>query len=348
MVVTARQLCDILGGELEGDPLIEVSRPSKIEEADTGSLTFLANPKYEQYAYDTKASVLLVNKDFKPTKPIAATLIRVDDVYASLGVLLESFNGQDTIRTGVSNLAFVHEDASIGEDVSIGPFAYIGQNARIGKGAVIFPHAFVGKEAVIGEDTTIYSGVRIYYACVIGKRCVIHANTVVGSDGFGFAQNEDGSYSKIPQVGIVEIEDEVEIGANTVIDRATMGATVIRRGAKLDNLIQVAHNVEVGENTAMAAQAGVAGSVKIGKNVQIGGQVGVAGHLKIADGAQIQAQSGLMSGIAEDGERVMGSPALKYVDFLKSYTIFRSLPKLQKRVNALEKELRTLKGDGES
>lgn len=345
MTITARQLCEILSGELEGDPDIQVDRPSKIEEAHTGSLTFLANPKYEHYAYNTKASVLLVNRDFNPAKPIAATLIRVDDVYQSLGILLEAFNGEDKIAPGVSDLAFIDESATIEDGVAVGPFVYVGPGAKISSGSVIYPHVFIGRGASIGSDSKLFSGVRLYHGCVVGKRCVIHANSVIGSDGFGFARGDNGVFSKIAQVGNVVIEDEVEIGANTVIDRATMGSTLIRRGAKLDNLIQVAHNVEVGENTAMAAQSGVAGSAKIGKNVLIGGQVGVSGHIKVADGVQIAAQSGLMSGVEEDGERVMGSPTLRYVDFLKSYSIFRNLPALQQRINKLEKELSKLKSN---
>ncbi len=345
MTITARQLCEILGGELVGDPDIQVSRPSKIEEADEGSLTFLANPKYEQYAYETRASVLLVNRDFNPSKPITATLIRVDDVYRSLGILLESFNGEDKIAPGVSDLAFIHETATLEDGVAVGPFVYVGPGAVIGSGSVIYPHVFIGRGAKVGAGTKLYSGVRLYHGCNVGERCVIHANSVIGSDGFGFSRGDNGVFSKIAQVGNVVIENEVEIGANTVIDRATMGSTVIRSGAKLDNLIQVAHNVEIGENTAMAAQAGVAGSAKIGKNVLIGGQVGVSGHIKVADGVQIAAQSGLMSGIEDEGERVMGSPTLRYVDFLKSYSIFRNLPALQRRINELEKELSQLKGD---
>ncbi|RLD21371.1 MAG: UDP-3-O-(3-hydroxymyristoyl)glucosamine N-acyltransferase [Bacteroidetes bacterium] len=343
MLTTAGQLCRLLGGKLEGDPDVTIDKPSKIEEAQKGSLSFLANPKYEAFVYETEASVLLVSDDFVPSKPLALTLIRVPDVYASLGVLLEKFNAEEKLQSGVSSLAFVHPDATIGENVTISPFSYIGARASIGDNVVIYPQAFVGENVRIGASTKIYAGVKIYHDCVIGEWCVIHSNSVLGSDGFGFARTENGAFSKIAQVGNVRVEDKVEVGANTVIDRATMGSTLIRKGVKLDNLIQIAHNVEIGEDTAIAAQAGIAGSTHLGSNVLIGGQAGLAGHITIADGVQVQAQSGVAASIDKKGERLYGSPAIKYIDYLKSYSIFRKLPELQKRLNELEKELNALR-----
>ena len=345
MLVTARQLCQILGGELEGNPDVTVSKPSKIEEATEGSLSFLANPKYEHYVYETKASVLLVGKDFEPEQPIESTLIRVTDVYESLGKLLNAFNHQEALESGISDLAWVHPEASIGENVTIAPMAFVGRGCKIADGAVIYPHVYLGEGVSIGKGTRIYSGAKIYHHCVIGEECLIHANTVIGSDGFGFAQSNNGEYSKIAQVGNVVVEDNVEIGANTVIDRATMGSTVIRQGVKLDNLIQVAHNVDIGENTVIAAQAGVAGSTKIGKNVRIGGQAGFVGHIRVADGVQVQAQSGVASPVENEGERLYGSPAIKYMEYLKSYAVFRRLPELKKQIEDLEREVKRLKGE---
>ncbi len=343
MLITAGQLCRLLGGQLEGNPDVTVDKPSRIEDAQEGSLSFLANPKYESYVYETTASVLLVNEDFKPSKPISPTLIRVPDVYASLGVLLNEFNVSDALQPGISDLAFVHPEAVIGENVTISPFSYVGAGASLGDGVLIYPQVFIGDNVLIGNASKLYAGVKIYHSCVIGKECVIHSNTVVGSDGFGFVRSKNGPFSKIAQVGNVCIEDYVEIGANTVIDRATMGSTLIRKGVKLDNLIQIAHNVVVGDNTAIAAQAGVAGSTQIGSNVLVGGQVGVVGHIKIADGVQIQAQSGIAANVDKEGERLYGSPAIKYIDYLKSYSVFRKLPEIQKKLNELEKELAVLR-----
>ena len=334
--MTAKELCHLLNGELEGDPDVAVNKPSKIEEAEAGSMSFLANPKYEQFVYDTKASVLLVNKSFVPRHPISPTLIRVDDVYASLSVLLDAVNGEMQMEEGVSDLAFIHANARVGDDVTIGPFVYVGADAVIEKGAKIYPQVFVGDGVHIGRDVKIFAGVKLYHRTEVGDRSIIHSNSVIGSDGFGFAKGANGEFSKISQVGNVVIEEDVEIGANTVIDRATMGSTIIRKGAKLDNLIQIAHNVEIGSDTAIAAQAGIAGSTKIGKQVLVGGQAGFVGHIEIADGVQIQAQSGIASSVKEPGKRLYGSPALEYMDYLKSYAVFRRLPDLQKRVSELE------------
>jgi UDP-3-O-[3-hydroxymyristoyl] glucosamine N-acyltransferase len=348
MLITAGQLCRLLGGHLEGDPDVTVDKPSKIESAQQGSLSFLANPKYEPFVYETSASVLLVSEDFKPSKPLSLTLIRVPDVYASLGVLLETFNAEEQLLPGVSSLAFVHKDAVLGANVTISPFSYVGAGARIGDDVIVYPQVFIGEKVRIGASSKLYAGVKVYHNCVVGKECVIHSNTVLGSDGFGFARSENGSFSKIAQVGNVCIEDKVEIGANTVIDRATMGSTMIRKGVKLDNLIQIGHNVEIGEDTAIAAQAGVAGSVHIGRNVLVGGQAGFVGHISIADGVQIQAQSGIATSVSSEGERIYGSPAIKYIDYLKSYSIFRKLPELQRKLNELEKELNALRGREDS
>jgi len=342
MQLTARQLCQIVQGELEGNPDVIVDRPSKIEEAKRGSLSFLANPKYETFLYDTEASVVLVAKDFVPSNPVKTTLIRVPNVYASLGVLLSKYEEAEK-PTGISTLASIHPDAIVAPDAYVGPFAVISKNAKIGSGSCIYPHAYIGDHCVIGTGVTIYPGVIVYHHCVVGDRCIVHGNTVIGADGFGFSKGENGHFTKIAQVGNVVLEDDVEIGANTVIDRATMGSTVIRRGAKLDNLIQVAHNVDVGQNTVIAAQAGIAGSTKIGKNVMVGGQAGFVGHIEVADQVQVQAQSGVAGSISEKGEKVYGSPALPYRSYLQSYTIFRELPALLKRLEALEQEISELK-----
>jgi UDP-3-O-[3-hydroxymyristoyl] glucosamine N-acyltransferase len=342
MQLTARQLCQIVQGEIIGDPEVLVDRPSKIEEAKEGSISFLANPKYEQYLYDTGAAVVLVAKDFIPAKPVKATMIKVDNVYASLGVLLQQYETVEQME-GISELASVHPEACIADDVYIGSFAVICKGAHVGAGTRIYPNAYIGADCRIGERVTINPGVILYHRTEVGSRCTIHANTVIGSDGFGYAQGANGHYSKIAQVGNVVIEDDVEIGANTVIDRATMGSTLIRKGAKLDNLIQIAHNVEIGENTAVAAQAGIAGSTKIGKNVMIGGQSGFVGHITVADRVQVQAQSGVATSIRQTGEKVYGSPALPYRSYLQSYTIFRDLPALLRRLDALEQQIEELK-----
>lgn len=342
MQLTARQLCQIVQGELDGDPEVLVDRPSKIEEAQLGSLSFLANPKYEPFLYKTQASVVLVDKDFVPVEPVKATLIRVKNVYESLGVLLNQYDAREK-PAGISGLASIHPDAKVPEDAYVGPFAVISKGVQIGKGARIYPGVYIGEQCRLGDDVTIYPGVTIYHRCVIGNKCTVHAHTVIGSDGFGFSAAENGHLKKIAQIGNVVIEDEVEIGANTVIDRATMGSTTIRKGAKLDNLIQVAHNVDIGQNSAIAAQAGVAGSTKIGRNVLVGGQAGFVGHIEVADQVQVQAQSGVAASIRKKGEKVYGSPALPYRSYLQSYTVFRDLPALLRRIEALERELAELK-----
>lgn len=344
MQISAKELGLLLNGTIEGDASVLVSGPSKIEEGIDGTISFLANPKYEQYVYTTKSSILLVSRDFKPEKPLNPTLIRVDNVYTSVAQLLDKFQGDIPKMEGISEESFIHDEAVVCKGVSIGRYTIIQKGTKIGAGSTIYPQVFVGENVEIGEGVTLYPGVKILYGCKIGNNCIIHANAVIGSDGFGFAPQDDGTYKKIPQLGNVVLEDDVEIGANTVIDRATMGSTIIHRGAKLDNLIQVAHNVEVGESTVIAAQAGVAGSTKIGKNALIGGQAGIVGHVEIADGTKVQAQSGINKSINKKGTAVYGSPALEYNNYLRSYAVFRRLPELQQKINELEKQLAELKG----
>lgn len=342
MKFTASQIAEILEGEIEGNPEIEVSMLSKIEEGQKGSLTFLSNPKYTSFIYTTQASVVVVNKDFVPEKKISSTLLKVDDAYKSFSKLLEFYNEYKRSKSGRENPHYLSETATIGENVYIGAFAYIGENVVIGDNCKIYPNAFVGDDVVIGDNTTVYSGVHIYYETQIGKNCVINSGAVIGADGFGFVPNEKGVYSKVPQIGNVIIEDNVDIGSCTSIDRATLGSTRIREGVKLDNQIQIAHNVEIGKNTVIASQTGIAGSTKIGENCQIGGQVGFAGHLIIGNGVKIQAQSGVGKNL-KDNEVVQGSHAFNFMDWNKSYIHFRNLPKLATSVHKLEKELKEIK-----
>ncbi len=343
MQITARELAHFLDGTVEGDPDTTVNRPSKIEEGGPGTISFLGNSKYESYAYTTTASILLVSRDFEPHASIPATLVRVEDVYGAIAKLLQQFGQQSAPAPGIADTAVVSETADLSEDIFIGPSAVIEAGARIGRGAVIHAHTYIGKGARVGAHTQIYPGVRILNDCEVGQNCIIHSNTVIGSDGFGFAPQEDHSYEKIIHVGNVVIEDQVEIGANTTVDRATMGSTIIREGAKLDNLIQVGHNVEIGAHTVIAAQSGIAGSTKIGKYCRIGGQVGFAGHIEIADGSQIQAQSGIASSIHEPGQAWFGYPVIPYRDYIRSHAIFKKLPELYKTISRLERELQALK-----
>jgi len=345
MEITAKEICLLLNGTLEGRADIIVKGPSKIEEAIPGTISFIASAKYEAYAYTTKASVLLVNKSFQPSQTVYATLIKVDDVYASLALLLDHYKGLHKPDPGVAQQAAVHATARLGEAVSVGMFSIIEDGAVLGNNCIIYPQVYIGKGVAIGNDVTLYPGVKIYHECVVGDRNVLHANVIIGSDGFGFAPQADGTFQKIPQIGNVVLEDDVEIGANTVIDRATMGSTIIRKGAKLDNLIQIAHNVEVGENTVIAAQAGIAGSTLIGKNCQIGGQAGFVGHIKVADGTKVQAQSGVAAAVKEEGTAIYGSPALSYSNYLRSYAGFKNLPQLIKKLAELERKVARLEGE---
>ncbi len=344
MQFTAQQIATLLQGKLEGDPDAKVSDVAKIEEAKAGSLCFISNQKYEEYLYTTAASIIIVNDTLELSQPISPTLIRVKDAYSSFAALLEQYNAiiSGAGKTGIEQPSYVSPTASIGKDVYIGAFAYVGDNAKIGNGVKIYPGSYIGNNVIIGDNSKIYSGVKIYDECRIGKNTVFHSGTVIGGDGFGFAPLNDGSYKKIPQIGNVIIEDDVEIGSNTTVDRATMGSTIIRKGVKLDNLIQIAHNVEIGENTVIAAQTGVSGSTKVGKNCVIGGQVGIVGHIHIADGTKINAQSGLSKSIANPATTLNGTPAFEYKSSLKSQAVFRNLPDLQHRLQKLEETVQEL------
>ncbi len=340
MQLTAEAISQMLGGTIEGNPDVVVSQPSKIEEGGKGTITFLANPKYEQYIYSTTASIVLVENDFQPIQPISSTMIRVENVYAAIGTLLNQFDAnQQNGIVGLSNVATIHSSATIAKDTYVGDFVAIEEGVCIGSHTKIYPHVYLAKGVIIGNNVTLHAGVKIYHNCVVGDDCIIHANAVIGSDGFGFAPQEDGTYKKIAQIGNVVIKDKVEIGANTTIDRSTMGSTIIHKGVKIDNLVQVAHNVEIGENTVIAAQTGIAGSTKIGKNCRIGGQVGFAGHIKIADGTQIQAQSGIASSIKKEDTSLFGTPAIPYNDYVRAYAVFKKLPELYRKIYALERKL---------
>ncbi len=340
MTISAQALAQMLNGTIEGDPSVLVTRPGKIESGRVGEICFLGNEKYEQFAYSTDASILLVSDDFKPKEAIKPTLIRVSNVYESLAFLLEKFgalaaNNSESI---VSERAAIDPSVFLGENIAVGDFAVIEKGVSIGHNTRIAAHVFIGKNTQIGENCILHAGVKIYDNSVIGSDCMLHAGVVIGSDGFGFAPQTDGSYKKIHHVGNVVLENNVEIGANTTIDRASIGSTFIRKGVKLDNLIQIAHNVEIGENTVIAAQTGISGSTKIGKNCRIGGQVGIVGHIVIGDGVQIQAQSGIAASL-ESGAKVYGSPAIGYGNYLRSFAIFKILPDLAKRVLSLEKKV---------
>lgn len=338
MNFTAQQIAGILEGDIVGDPEVEVSKLSKIEEGTEGSLTFLANPKYKAYIYSTKASITIVNKTFEPENKITTTLIKVDDAYKSFSKLLEYYNQVKLNKHGIEQPSFISESASVGDDIYVGAFSYIGDNVKIGNNVKIFPSTYIGDNVSIGNDTIIFSGAKIYSECIVGNNCVINSGAIIGADGFGFTPNEKGEYTKVPQTGNVIIEDFVDVGAATTIDRATLGSTVIRRGVKLDNQIQIAHNVEIGRNTVIAAQTGIAGSTKIGENCQIGGQVGIVGHITIGNNVKIQAQSGIGRNVKDD-EVLQGSPALSYGDFNKSYVHFKNLPKIVKGINEIEKNI---------
>jgi UDP-3-O-[3-hydroxymyristoyl] glucosamine N-acyltransferase len=309
---------------------------SKIEEGEPGSLTFLANPKYTPYVYSTKASVVIVDKDFVPEKKTGATLVRVDSAYQSFAKLLDVYNSILRDKKGIEQPSYIASSAVLGNDCYVGAFAYIGENVRIGNGVKIYPHAYVGDNVVIGDGSTLFSGAKVYSDCVLGAGVALHAGVVIGADGFGFAPVNGNDYRKVAQIGNVVIEDHVEVGANTTIDRATLGSTIIRKGVKLDNLIQIAHNVEIGENTVVAAQTGIAGSTKIGRNCMIGGQVGIVGHITIADGVKVAAQSGIGTSVTNEGEVLQGSPAFAIGDYKRTYVVFRNLPALEKRLRELE------------
>lgn len=337
MKFTAQQIAGILGGDVVGNPDIEVHTLSKIEEGAEGSLTFLANPKYTAHIYSTKASITIVNKTFKPENKITTTLIKVDDAYLAFSKILEYYNSVKLNKIGIEQPSFISKTAKYGDNIYVGAFGYIGDHVILGENVKIFPGAYIGDHVTIGDNTIIFAGAKIYSETLIGKNCVINSGCIIGSDGFGFAPNEQGGYNKIPQIGNVIIEDFVDVGAATTIDRATLGSTIIRQGVKLDNHIQIAHNVEIGKNTVIAAQTGVAGSTKIGQNCQIGGQVGIVGHITIGNNVKIQAQSGIGRHV-KDNEILQGSPAIALKDYNKSYVHFKNLPKIVKTITDLEKK----------
>ncbi|TKD66126.1 UDP-3-O-(3-hydroxymyristoyl)glucosamine N-acyltransferase [Flavobacterium sp. ASW18X] len=337
MKFTATQIAGILDGEVHGNPEIAVHKLSKIEEGEIGSLTFLANPKYTHFIYTTKASITIVNKDFEPEQAIDTTLIKVEDAYTSFSKLLEYYNQVKNNKIGVEQPSFIAESATFGAQLYVGAFAYIGENVTLGTNVKIYPNAFIGDNVVIGDNTSIFAGAKIQSDCVVGNNCVVHSGAIIGADGFGFTPNEKGEYNKVPQTGNVILEDNVDVGAGTTIDRATLGSTILRKGVKLDNQIQIAHNVEIGEHTAIAAQTGIAGSTKIGKHCLIGGQVGIVGHITIGDRVKIQAQSGIGRNVKDD-EVLQGSPALNYGDYNKSYVHFKNLPKIVNKISELEKK----------
>lgn len=337
MKFTAAQIASILEGTVEGDPEIEVSKLAKIEEGTSGSLTFLANPKYTSFIYDTQASIAIVNNDFVAEKEIRATLIRVEDAYTSFSKLLEYYNQVKLSKTGIEQPCFINETATYGDHLYLGAFSYLGENVILGNNVKIYPNVYIGDNVTIGDNCVVFAGAKIYSDTVIGDTVYIHSGAIVGADGFGFTPNDKGEYTKVPQTGNVIIEDHVDIGAGTSIDRATLGSTIIRKGVKLDNQIQIAHNVEIGAHTAIAAQTGIAGSTKIGKHCLIGGQVGIAGHLIIGDRVRIQAQSGIGRNIKDD-EVLQGSPSFNYNDWNRSYVHFKNLPKIVQKINKLEKK----------
>lgn len=345
MLLKASELCEMLDGELDGDGNVTVDKVSKIEEGSASSLSFLANPKYTHHLYSTQAGIVLVSKDFVPEKKVDTTLIKVKDPYSAFTLVLGKYFGHLQHKTGIEQPSFVSGTAKTGNELYLGAFAYLGEQVTVGNQVKIYPGTYVGDNVVIGNNTVIYAGVKIYAGCTVGSNCIIHSGTVIGADGFGFAPQKNGSYEKIPQTGNVVIEDNVEIGANCTIDRATMGSTVIRKGAKLDNLIQVAHNVEIGENTVIASQTGISGSTKLGKQIVVGGQVGFAGHLSIADGNQFGAQSGIPKSITESNKLWHGTPIVELKQALKSQVILRNLPELNQRLNDLEKNLKQLLED---
>jgi UDP-3-O-[3-hydroxymyristoyl] glucosamine N-acyltransferase len=348
MEFSALQIAAILHGEVVGNPDVTVSGLAKIEEGTLGTLSFLSNPKYEDYIYSTGASVCIVNATFEPLKPLpeTLTLVKVEDAYACFAKLLEVYSQMRQKQAKIEQPSFISESAQIGEGIYLGAFAYISDGAKIGNNVKIYPNVYVGDGVTVGDDTILHPGVRIYADCVIGARCILHAGVVIGSDGFGYAPDEKGVFSRVPQIGNVVLEDDVEIGANSTVDCATLGSTILRKGVKIDNLVHLAHNVEVGEHSALAAQVGVAGSAKIGKHVMVGGQAGISGHLFIADGTKIVAQSGIPSSVKK-AETLMGSPGIPIEDFKKSYFGFRKLPFLLQKINELEQKIKTLSKSAE-
>lgn len=344
MEFSAQQIAELLGGTVEGNPSAAVSTFAKIEEGQPGAISFLANPKYAHYLYDTESSIVLIGRDFVLERPVKATLVRVANAYEAIARLLTIYESMTQKRSGVHPLAFVSETATVADDVYIGAFAYVGDGATVGAGTQIYPHAVVEERATIGEDCILYPNVSIYHDCKVGNRCILHSGAVIGADGFGFAPSADG-YEKIPQIGIVTIEDDVEIGANACVDRSTMGSTFIRRGVKLDNLVQIGHNCDVGIHTVMSAQTGVAGSTKVGEWCMFGGQVGIAGHIQVADRTSLGAQSGLISN-KKAGIQMMGSPAIEAKQWMKMQAIMKRLPDMYDELKRLRKEIDELRNSG--
>nr|WP_121270002.1 UDP-3-O-(3-hydroxymyristoyl)glucosamine N-acyltransferase [Pedobacter schmidteae] len=345
MQFTAKQISEFIDGTIEGDENVGVTELSKIENGKTGSLCFLSNPKYESYLYQTNASVVIVGRDFAPSQPISSTLIKVADPYSAFSVLLDKYNevvNQSNTQVGIEQPSFIHPTAKIGRNVFIGAFSYIAENVEIGDDCKVSAQVYIGADSLIGKNCSLFPGVKIYNRSVLGNNIVIHSNTVIGSDGFGFAPQPDGTYTKIAQIGNVVIEDDVEIGANTAVDRATMGSTFIRKGVKLDNLIQIAHNVDVGEHSVVAAQTGISGSSKVGEKSVIGGQVGIAGHLSLAKGTQIGAQAGINFNITEENRQWHGSPAQPLRNWMRASVIFKQLPSVEKRIANLEAKIKEL------
>ena len=343
MQFTAHEISLLLNGTVEGNPQASINNLAKIEEASAGSLSFFANPKYEQHLYSTGASIVIVNNDLVLTEPVKATLIRVENAYSAFSVLLEKYNTIKLNKLGVEQPSFVHPTAQLGENCYIGAFSYIGPGVKTGSNCKIYPNTYIADNVTLGNDVTLFPGVIIYFDCVIGSNVIVHSGAVIGSDGFGFAPNSDGTYNKISQIGNVIIEDDVEIGSNTTIDRATMGSTIIRKGVKLDNLLQIAHNVEIGSNTVIAAQTGISGSTKVGENCVIGGQVGMAGHVNVAKGSQIMAKSGINRDIKEENKKWGGVPFFtNYMDNIRSLVAISHLPDLEKRIIELEKVIAEL------
>lgn len=336
MKFTATQIAEILDGKVEGNPDVEVSKLAKIEEGSNGTLTFLANPKYTQYIYTTNASITIVENNFVAENELQTTLIRVKNPYKAFSKLLEYYNQVKMNKTGIEEPVFISKSAKLGDNIYIGAFSYLGESVTLGDKVKIYPNVYIGDNVILGNNVIVFAGSKIYSDTIIGNDCVIHSGAIVGADGFGYTPNEKGEFVKIPQTGNVLIEDNVDIGAGTTIDRATLGSTIIRKGVKLDNQIQIAHNVEIGENTVIAAQSGIAGSTKIGKNCMIGGQVGIMGHITIGNNVRIQAQSGIGRNV-KDNEMLQGSPAFKYGDYNKSYVHFKNLPKIIERLNTIEK-----------
>ena len=341
MKFSAKQIAEFIQGTIVGDENATVHTFAKIEEGIPGAISFLSNPKYTSYIYDTQSSIVLVNKDFEPEREVKATLIKVDNAYESLAKLMTLYEQSHPKRTGIDPLAYVAPTAKIGENVYLAPFACVGDNAEIGDNTELHPHATVGRNAKVGNNCILYTNSNVYHDCIVGNNCILHSGSVIGADGFGFAPTPNG-YDKIPQIGIAILEDDVEIGANTCIDRATMGATIIRKGVKLDNLIQVAHNVEIGSNTVIASQTGIAGSTKVGEWCMFGGQVGIAGHIKIGDKVNLGAQSGVPGSI-KSGQSLIGTPPIEMKNFFKSSAVFKKLPEMYMELNNLKKELEELK-----